>query len=409
VKVAFVTPRYGPQVIGGAEAAARQLAEHLVAETAWQAEVYSTCALDPRTWADELAPGDAEIGGVTVHRFAGDHGRLAGFPLLDARLRRSPQRASMAEARQWVDANGPVSHELIDAVAGADADVVAFYPYLYHPTVAAIGRVTVPSVLHPAAHDEPPLYLPVFGRTFGGADAFCYHGTAERRLVERAFPVAARPQIELGLGVGPSAGTGRRGAEVLHLSDRPYIVSVGRVDEQKGSTMLSAYFAEYKLRHPGPLALVLIGPVSAPMAPHPDIVVTGTVSEADKWDIVHDAVVSVSPSALESFSLVVLEAWVDGVPVLVNGRCEPTMEHCRRSGGGLWFTSYPEFDAVLRRLIDDPQLRRSLGGRGRAYVEGHYRWPELIARYADFLERVVARGTRRTSGPVPVASSSRSA
>lgn len=409
MKVAFVTPRYGPRVIGGAEAAARQLAEHLVAETAWQAEVYSTCALDPRTWADELAPGDAEIGGVTVHRFAADHGRLAEFPLLDARLRRSPQRASMAEARQWVDANGPVSHGLVDAVAGADADVVAFYPYLYHPTVAAIGRATVPSVLHPAAHDEPALYLPVFGRTFGAADALCYHGTAERRLVERAFPVAARPQIELGLGVGPSAGTGRRGAEVLQLSDRPYIVSVGRVDEQKGSTMLSAYFAEYKLRHPGPLALVLIGPVSAPIAPHRDIVVTGTVSEADKWDIVHDAAVSVSPSALESFSLVVLEAWVDGVPVLVNGRCEPTMEHCRRSGGGLWFTSFLEFDAVLQRLIDDPQLRRSLGGRGRAYVEGHYRWSELIGRYADFLERVVARGTRRSSGPVPIGSSSRSA
>jgi len=415
VKVAFVPPRYGPQVIGGAEAAARQLAEHLVAETAWQAEVYSTCALDPRTWADELAPGDAEIGGVTVHRFANAHGRSADFALLDGRLRRAPQRASMAEARQWVDANGPVSHELVDAVAGAgagaggDADIVAFYPYLYHPTVAAIGRVTVPSVLHPAAHDEPALYLPVFGRTFGGADAFCYHGTAERRLVERVFPVAARPQIELGLGVGPSAGTGRRGGEVLHLSDRPYIVSVGRVDEQKGSSMLSAYFAEYKLRHPGPLALVLIGPVSAPMARHPDIVVTGTVSEADKWDIVHDAVVSVSPSALESFSLVVLEAWVDGVPVLVNGRCEPTMEHCRRSGGGLWFTSYLEFDAVLQRLIDDPELRRSLGGRGRAYVERHYRWPELIARYADFLERVVARGTRRPNRPVPIATSSRSA
>jgi glycosyltransferase involved in cell wall biosynthesis len=405
VKVVFVTPRYGPQVIGGAEAAARQLAEHLVAETAWQAEVYSTCALDPQTWADELAPGDTEIGGVTVHRFAAAHGRLSDFALLDERLRRSPQRASVAEARQWVDANGPVSHELVDAVAGVDADVVAFYPYLYHPTVAAIGRVSVPSVLHPAAHDEPALYLPVFGQTFRAADAFCYHGTAERRLVERVFPVAARPQIELGLGAGPSAGTGRRGAEVLHLADRPYIVSVGRVDEQKGSTMLSAYFAAYKQRHPGPLALVLIGPVSASVPPHPDIVVTGTVSEADKWDIVHDALVSVSPSALESFSLVVLEAWVDGVPVLVNGRCDPTREHCRRSGGGLWFTSFLEFDAVLQRLIDDPQLRRSLGGRGRAYVERHYRWPELIGRYADFLERVVARG-KPMSGPVPIASSS---
>jgi len=32
MKVAFVTPRYGPEVMGGAETAARQLAEHLVAD-----------------------------------------------------------------------------------------------------------------------------------------------------------------------------------------------------------------------------------------------------------------------------------------------------------------------------------------------------------------------------------------
>ena len=57
MKVVFVTPRYGPQVMGGAETAARQLAEHLIAETDWEAEAYSTCALDPHTWADELEPG----------------------------------------------------------------------------------------------------------------------------------------------------------------------------------------------------------------------------------------------------------------------------------------------------------------------------------------------------------------
>ena len=38
------------------------------------------------------------------------------------------------------------------------------------------------------------------------------------------------------------------------------------------------------------------------------------MSEADKWDIVRDATVSISPSALESFSLVVLEAWEQSVP-----------------------------------------------------------------------------------------------
>jgi glycosyltransferase involved in cell wall biosynthesis len=398
MKVAFVTPRYGPEVIGGAEAAARSLAEHLVAETAWRAEVYSTCALSPHTWADELEPGDSEINGVQVHRYASTHGRLQEFPRLDARLRRAPRQATPDEGRRWVEANGPVSKDLIDAIVGADADVVAFYPYLYHPTVAAIGQVKVPAVLHPAAHDEPALYLPVFGQTFADADALCYHAASERALVERIYPVAARPQCELGLGVGPSAGTGRRGADILNLVDRPYIVSVGRVDAHKGSTMLASYFATYKERHPGPLALVLVGPVSAELEPHPDIVVTGTVTEADKWDIVHDALVSVSPSALESFSLVVLEAWLDGVPVLVNGRCGPTREHCERSGGGLWFTSFAEFEAVLERLVDDPGIRVSLGERGRAYADHHYAWPVLIARYAKFLDRVVARG-RRTQRP----------
>jgi len=392
MKVVFVTPRYGPQVMGGAETAARQLAEHLRAETDWEAEAYSTCALDPHTWADELEPGTSEINGVPVHRFASSHGRLPAFYGLDGRLRLAPQRATRDEGRRWVDYNGPVSPDLIAAVRETDADVVAFYPYLYHPTVAAIGHVPVPAVLHPAAHDEPCLYLPVFRGTFGDADAFCFHTAAER-----TYPVAEKPQIVLGLGVGQSAGAGRPGGAVLGLGDRPYIVSVGRVDEHKGSKMLASYFAEYKERHPGPLALALVGPISVQLDPHPDIVITGTVSEADKWDIVRDAQVAVSPSALESFSLVVLEAWVDRVPVVVNGACGPTREHCERSGGGLWFTSYREFEGALDRLRADPALRTTLGQAGRAYVDRFYQWPVLIARYADFLTSVVARG-RGTPG-----------
>ncbi|HVB91194.1 MAG TPA: glycosyltransferase family 4 protein [Acidimicrobiales bacterium] len=397
MKVAFVTPRYGPQVMGGAETAARQLAEHLISETGWEAEAYSTCALDPHTWADELEPGDSEINGVPVHRFPSAHGRLPDFYGLDGRLRLAPRLATRDQGRRWVDYNGPVSPQLVEAVCSADADVIAFYPYLYHPTVAAIGRVKVPAVLHPAAHDEPALYLPVFRGTFGDADAFCFHTAAERLLVERTYPVAERPQIVLGLGVGESAGAGRPGGAIAGLGERPYLVSVGRVDEHKGSKMLASFFATYKERHPGPLAMVLVGPVSFALEPHPDIVVTGTVSEEDKWDLVRDALVAVSPSALESFSLVVLEAWVDRVPVVVNGTCGPTREHCERSGGGLWFTSYPEFEAVVERLVTDGELRAALGASGRAYVDRHYRWPVLIARYADFLTSVVARG-RGTPG-----------
>ncbi len=392
MKVAFTTPRYGLEVMGGAETAARQLAEHLVSLCGWEAEVYTTCALDHLTWDDVLPAGDGELNGVAVHRFESAAGRDDDFYGLDGRLRVAPTEATRREAARWVDLNGPLSPDLVDAVAATDADVVAFSPYLHYPVVRGIARCPRPSVLHPAAHDEPALYLPVFRGTFGAADGLCYHTTAERKLVQRVHAMADRPQIVLGLGVSEPAGSGRPGGEVLGVGDRPYVVSVGRVDEHKGSSMLAAFFAAYKERHPGPLALALVGPVSANIPPHPDIVLTGVVDESDKWDIVRDATVSVSPSALESFSLVVLEAWVERVPVVVNATCDPTREHCERSGGGLWFGSFREFEAVLDRLLGDPDLRRQLGERGRAYVDRHYQWPVLIDRYARFLDEVVARG-----------------
>jgi glycosyltransferase involved in cell wall biosynthesis len=118
------------------------------------------------------------------------------------------------------------------------------------------------------------------------------------------------------------------------------------------------------------------------------------MSEADKWDVLAGAQVMVTPSAYESFSLVVLEAWTSGVPVLVNASCAATMEHCRRSGGGLWFESYGSFEATVDRLVADGGLRSALAEAGKRYTARYYRWPSIIDRYTSFLEGVVARGRR---------------
>ena len=95
MRVAFVTPRYGPEVMGGAETAARQLAEHLVDRVGWEAEVYSTCALDHITWENVVPPGDSVLNGVTVHRFAAVGGRPKEFYALDGRLRVAPASAGL--------------------------------------------------------------------------------------------------------------------------------------------------------------------------------------------------------------------------------------------------------------------------------------------------------------------------
>jgi glycosyltransferase involved in cell wall biosynthesis len=142
------------------------------------------------------------------------------------------------------------------------------------------------------------------------------------------------------------------------------------------------------------LALAFVGPVSDKAPEHPDIVVTGTVSEADKWDLLAGAETMVMPSAYESFSLALLESWTVGVPVLVNASCAATMEHCRRSGGGLWFDSYRSFEVTVDRLVGQPDLRSALGSAGSRYTARYFRWPAIIDRYTEFLHGVAVRGHR---------------
>jgi glycosyltransferase involved in cell wall biosynthesis len=259
--------------------------------------------------------------------------------------------------------------------------------------VAAVGDR---AVMHPAAHDEPALHLPVFRRTMTAVQGLAFHTRGERDLVQRLFPVAELPQAVVGLGFdepAPDLGPGTPPGELLGIGDRPYLLCLGRVDGLKGTTALGAFFASYKERHPGPLALALVGPVTAQPPLSPDVVLTGPVSEADKWSLLRGATALVSPSPHESFSLVLLEAWSVGVPAIVNAVCSATVEHCSDSGGGLWFGSYAEFEVVLDVMMADAELRTRLGERGRRYVQANFRWPVIIDRYDRFASRVLDRVT----------------
>jgi glycosyltransferase involved in cell wall biosynthesis len=392
MKVVFVTPRYGPEIMGGAESASRLLAEHLAAEPGFEVAAYSTCALDHISWENDLPSGSTEMNGVTLTRFPVAARREKAFFELDGKLRRSPRHVTWDQSECWLDLNGPQVPELIGALRGGEADVAVFSPYLFLVTVAGIRAARMPTILHSAAHDEPAMYFPAIGDAFARSDALCYYTAAERRLVQRIYPVAEKPQIVLGIGLGDPTEGGRAGGDLLGLGDRPYLISVGRVDDHKGSAMLNTYFRRYKAHRPGPLALALVGRVSSTIEPHPDVVVTGEVDEPTKWDLLRDAMAAVSPSAMESFSLVIMEAWEQAVPVVVNALCEPTRDHCAHSGGGLWFGSYRQFEVIVDRLCDDAELRRRLGVNGKAYVQEHYQWPALTTRYARFLREVVERG-----------------
>ena len=179
--------------------------------------------------------------------------------------------------------------------------------------------------------------------------------------------MATHRQLLLGLGVDDPGHDPAPTDEpvdpipVAGQSATPICVCLGRVDRHKGTSLLADLFSAYKQRHPGALRLVLAGPVVEAPEAHPDIDVVGPVSEPQKWALLEGAVALVSPSPWEAFSLVVAEAWSAGSPVLVNAGCAATVEHCRRSGGGLSFAGFGEFEAELDRLSGDEQLRGASG------------------------------------------------
>ena len=67
MKLAFITPRYGADLIAGPEHACRLLAEHTGHRH--DIDVLTTCARDSRTWKNEYPEGPDRVRSVRVRRF----------------------------------------------------------------------------------------------------------------------------------------------------------------------------------------------------------------------------------------------------------------------------------------------------------------------------------------------------
>ena len=155
--------------------------------------------------------------------------------------------------------------------------------------------------------------------------------------------------------------------------------------------MLWRWFRAYKERHPGALRLVFVGQVVDAPEPASDVTVTGLIDESGKWGLLRGARALVAPSPHEAFSITVVEALTAGAPIIVNGQCGPTVEHCQASGAGMWFEDFAEFEAVVDRITGDDAVHDTMRRNGRRYVDANYRWPVIVERYCGFLEAFAAR------------------
>ncbi|MBD3309182.1 glycosyltransferase, partial [candidate division KSB3 bacterium] len=172
------------------------------------------------------------------------------------------------------------------------------------------------------------------------------------------------------------------------VPDAPYMLYVGRVDVMKGCRNLITAFLRYLDTHDTDLHLVLLGKQTMSMPDHPRIQAPGAVNNAQKEEAIRGATLVVNPSEYESLSLLMLEAWQFGIPVLVNGRSEVLVEHCLQSNGGLYYTNDDEFALALDLLLANPALRDALGRQGKCYVAERYAWDTVEKIYVDFITQI---------------------
>lgn len=382
-RLAFICPRFAEgTTVGGAETLIRALAMQAVA--AGRDVVFlTTCAKDHVSWANELPPGERMVDGLRVHTFPVNTDRdSALFLKLQDRVGRG-HRLSQADEHAWLH-NNVRSDALARFLAenGPRISKVIAGPYLFGVVHQAITAIPGRGILLPCLHDEPFAYLGVTRSLFGKASGFIFNSVPERDLACRLFAPPSSACHVVGIGLAPREPADPRAFATRRGIPAPYIIYAGRREPLKGTPLLLDYFAAFRKRTGRDLRMVLSGSgsVDIPSSVQDAVYDVGFLSEDEKNEAMAGAVAFCHASVNESLSIVLLEAWLNRTPALVCARGEVLSHQCRRSNGGLWFRNYPEFEAMLLRLMDEPSLRSSMGDAGRAYVLGEYTWPAVRER-----------------------------
>jgi glycosyltransferase involved in cell wall biosynthesis len=424
LKIAFIVQRYGAEILGGSEYHCRLIAERLAPKH--HVEVLTTCAADYVTWKNEYAEGTDRIRGVTVRRFANARTRdIHAFNRYSEWIFTNSHHRD--DEMEWLRQQGPWCPALLEYLERNhhQYDVLIFFTYLYAPTLLGSRIAPHKSILVPTAHDEPAIHLDIYKELFSQPAGLAYNTEVERRFLTTHFSIRAVEEETVGCGVDLPAEQSWRAekdeseeshdeetaAEEAspsfrpHLAHRgtmfrrrhrlhgPFALYGGRIDPGKGCEELIEYFSTY-VQDGGDASLVLMGVKLMPLPEEPFIRFAGRLSDQERLQALEAATIVVVPSPYESLSLLALESFAVGTPILANARSEVLVDHCHKSNAGLYYADRDEFTECLRLLLADPHLRENMGRNGRKYVRQNYRWDVILGKYEKMFSKL-RQGVRR--------------
>jgi glycosyltransferase involved in cell wall biosynthesis len=400
LRIAHFVQRY-PPALGGAESYFARLSRYLAAEGE-AVRVYTTNALSLEAFwspsATTLRPGTTREEGVEVRRYPVRHFPLQRYALKGLSLVPWPRWQAFTlpcnplTPQMWSDSGKDDDIDLVHATA---------FPYA-GPILCGLRlarRRKVPFFLTPFLHlgdvkdagnrMRRSYLAPAFQELLHEADRIFVQTNLERQAVQDCGIPTERIILQ-GLGVDPAECTGgnRTRAETQwHLpADELRIGHLANLSWEKGTTDLVQ--AALLLWQRGvKFRLLLAGPTmpnfrrfQGGLPASLPLTQLGVLSEEEKRDFYAACDLFALPSRSDSFGLVLLEAWANGIPC-VGYRAGGIAEVIRHGQDGL----LAECDDVagladaLALLLQDADQRQTFGDVGRQRMLTEQRWEEKLS------------------------------
>jgi glycosyltransferase involved in cell wall biosynthesis len=350
-------------------------------------ELLATCAKDNRTWTNELPAGETEIQGVKVIRFPVNDRNLDVWIPVQVAIHEGKQ-VSIDDQLLWMQesVNSRALYQYL-ADEGHRFDVIFFGPYLFGTTFWGSMIHPEKSILIPCLHDEAYAYLDSIAAMFRSVRGCLFNAEPEMHLARSLYGDIKGDVVGMGF-VPPS----RKDVETLTPyfdEEFPYILYLGRKEMGKNVHLLMDYFCEAKQKGllPRDIKLAILGGGSFAdlhrdeLLGRDDIIDLPHLSETDKQRLLRHSLFLCQPSTNESFSIVLMEAWMVGAPVVVHGACAVTRHHVIESAGGLYFSSSSDLAGVACHMLEGAEIRAQFAERGGRYVAERYSWASVLERF----------------------------
>ncbi|EMO42509.1 glycosyltransferase family 4 protein [Leptospira noguchii] len=417
-KIAVVSPIFSDKVSGGSEKLIFQFVELLASD--FEITVLTTRSLDYISWKNSIPIQSFQDGSKQI-RFEERSSSLGGkykilqftvekqrnidrFNRLSKKILEKPSLQNKENVNYWLLEQGPYVPELIQFIEfkKSEYDIFFFVSYLYYPLVFGLPLVEEKSIVIPTFHDEAPAYLPIYKKVLTDRSSYSFNTPEELKVFQNILGFKPNIYSITGMNLNFDQWSGFKensnsnvnfnvseNPKTLNLSNQtkssdsniPFLLYVGRVDQGKGFLEMVEWFLEWKKKsyfpHTLKIAGKIVSKISKKILENQNVEFLGFVEENTKLNLIENCSCLINSSPLESFSIVLMEAWLKEKPVLVNARSDVLKGHCIRSNGGLFYSDRKSFFATLNFILDHPIESIEMGKNGKKYVEQNFN-PKIV-------------------------------